>query len=75
MRDKKNVRREPGKDGKILSDHRQDGNDEVHRLVFLQYTKALDRDESVERCMYEYEYIYRNETITRRSQKRKATVS
>ena len=31
-RDKKNVRREPGRDGKILSDHRQDGNDEVHRL-------------------------------------------
>ena len=24
--------REPGRDGKILSDHRQDGNDEVHRL-------------------------------------------
>ena len=23
---------EPGRDGKILSDHRQDGNDEVHRL-------------------------------------------
>ena len=31
-RDKKNVRREPGRDGKILCDHRQDGNDEVHRL-------------------------------------------
>ena len=31
-RDKKNVRREPGRDGKILSDHRQDGNDGVHRL-------------------------------------------
>ena len=31
-RDKKIVRREPGRDGKILSDHRQDGNDEVHRL-------------------------------------------
>ena len=27
-RDKKIVRREPGRDGKILSDHRQDGNDE-----------------------------------------------
>ena len=26
------VRREPGRDGKILSDHRQDGSDEVHRL-------------------------------------------
>ena len=25
-------RREPGRDGKILGDHRQDGNDEVHRL-------------------------------------------
>ena len=31
-RDKKNVRREPGRDGKILSDHRQDGNDDVQRL-------------------------------------------
>ena len=31
-RDKKIVRREPGRDGKILSGHRQDGNDEVHRL-------------------------------------------
>ena len=31
-RDKKFVRREPGRDGKILCDHRQDGNDEVHRL-------------------------------------------
>ena len=31
-RDKKIVRRETGRDGKILSDHRQDGNDEVHRL-------------------------------------------
>ena len=29
---KKKVRREPGRDGKILCDHRQDGNDEVHRL-------------------------------------------
>ena len=26
------IRREPGRDGKILCDHRQDGNDEVHRL-------------------------------------------
>ena len=31
-RDKKIVRREPGRDGKTLCDHRQDGNDEVHRL-------------------------------------------
>ena len=31
-RDKKIIRREPGRDGKILSDHRQDGKDEVHRL-------------------------------------------
>ena len=30
-RDKKNVRREPGRDGKILCDHRQDG-DGVHRI-------------------------------------------
>ena len=32
-RDKKNVRREPGRDGKILCDHRQDGNDEVHLAI------------------------------------------
>ena len=31
-RDKKIVKRGPGRDGKILSGHRQDGNDEVHRL-------------------------------------------
>ena len=34
--DKKNVRRKPGKDGKILSDHTQDGNvaaDEIGNLV------------------------------------------
>ena len=31
-RDKKNERRETGRDGKILCDHRQDGIDEVHRL-------------------------------------------
>ena len=31
-RDKIIVRREPGRDRKIYSDHRQDGNDEVHRL-------------------------------------------
>ena len=31
-RDTKFVRREPGRDGKILSDHRQDGNVEAHRL-------------------------------------------
>ena len=30
--DKKFVRREPGRDGKILGDHRQDGSGEVHRL-------------------------------------------
>ena len=29
-RDKKIVVREPGRDGNILRDHRQDGNDEVH---------------------------------------------
>ena len=28
----KNVRREPGRDGNILSDLRQEGNDEVHQL-------------------------------------------
>ena len=33
--------REPGRDGKILSDHRQDGNDEAHRLQvrFKKQTK------------------------------------
>ena len=31
-RGKKFLTREPGRDGKILGDHRQDGNDEVHRL-------------------------------------------
>ena len=31
-RDKKIARREPGRDGKIPSDQRQDGIDEVHRL-------------------------------------------
>ena len=31
-RDKKTVRRDPERDGKIFSDHRQDGDDEVHRL-------------------------------------------
>ena len=33
-RDKKIVRREPGRDGKILCDHRQDGNDEDHRHIY-----------------------------------------
>ena len=33
-------RREPGRDGRILSDHRQDGNDEVHRLQ-VTYTPVL----------------------------------
>ena len=28
----KNVKREPGRDGKIVSVHRQDGNVEAHRL-------------------------------------------
>ena len=31
-RDKKIVRRESGRDWKVLNDHKQDGNDEVHRL-------------------------------------------
>ena len=31
-RDKKIVRREPGRDDKILGAHRQDGNVEAHRL-------------------------------------------
>ena len=41
-RNKKIVRREPRRDGKILSDHRQDGNDEVHRLKVRSL--ALDGD-------------------------------
>ena len=36
------MRREPGRDGKILSDHRQDGNDEVHRLQ--QLTTELNHE-------------------------------
>ena len=32
-RDKKFVRREPGRDGKILCDHRQDGNDGVPSAI------------------------------------------
>ena len=44
-RDKKIVRREPGRDGKILSGHRQDGNDEVHRLeVRLKKKKKKKTD-------------------------------
>ena len=39
-RDKKIVRREPGRDGKILCDHRQDGNDEVHRLEVRRKKKG-----------------------------------
>ena len=38
-RDKKIVRREPGRDGKILCDLRQDGNDEVHRLYQVSEMK------------------------------------
>ena len=34
-RDKNIVRREPGRDGKILCDHRQDGNDEVVVVVVV----------------------------------------
>ena len=34
-RDKKIVRREPGRDGKILCDHRQDGNDEADIVLFI----------------------------------------
>ena len=39
------VRRELGRDGKILSDHRQDGNDEVHRLSvrYIKKKKAWKR--------------------------------
>ena len=42
--DKKIVRREPGRDGNILiSDHRQDGNDEVHRLQVRSKKKKEKR--------------------------------
>ena len=33
-RDKKVVRREPGRDGKIFCDHRQDGNEEVRSIGY-----------------------------------------
>ena len=33
------VRREPGRDGKIPSDHRQDGNDEARRLKVTKKRK------------------------------------
>ena len=44
-RDKKIVRREPGRDGKILCDHRQDGNDEVHRLYQVSEMKEKEKKE------------------------------
>ena len=46
-RDKKNVRREPGRDGKILCDHRQDGNDEVHRLNAVTSTAIFPLNDRV----------------------------
>ena len=42
-RDKKIVRRKPGRDGKILCDHRQDGNDEVHRLLSEMKEKRKEK--------------------------------
>ena len=42
-RDKQIVRREPGRDGKILCDHRQDGNDEVHRLYVRRKKKEKEK--------------------------------
>ena len=38
-RDKKIVRRELGRDGKILSDHRQDGNDEIKKAIIVDEIK------------------------------------
>ena len=40
-RDKKNHRRKPGKDGKILSDHRQDGHVAVGGIGNLAHTRVL----------------------------------
>ena len=31
------------RDGKILSDHRQDGNDEVHRLYLVSEIKEKEK--------------------------------
>ena len=47
QRDKNTVRREPGRDGKILSDHRQDSNDEVHRLLVRLKKKKKKKKVSV----------------------------
>ena len=47
-RDKKIVRREPGRDGKILSDHKQDGNDEAHRL-FSEILKNKNKNNIIPR--------------------------
>ena len=33
------VRRAPGRDGKVLSDDTEDGNDEVHRLYINEMEK------------------------------------
>ena len=45
-RDKNIVRREPGRDGKILSYHGQDSNDEVHRL-YRELRKRKERKKPV----------------------------
>ena len=41
------VRREPGRDGKILSDHRHEGNDEVHRLQVRLKKKQNKKGSSI----------------------------
>ena len=56
-RDKKNVRREPGRDGKILCDHRQDGNDEVH----LAISEMKERRKKKKNKLYS---VYNNEDLS-----------
>ena len=41
--DKKIVRCEAERDGKILSDHKQDGNDEVHRLYISEQKEGTSK--------------------------------
>ena len=41
-RDKEIVRHEPGRDGKILCDHRQDGNDEVTGCVVSPWEGVIN---------------------------------
>ena len=55
---KKNVRREPERDGKILGDHRQDGSDEVHRLYVRLKKKEEKKVLLVVSCSRENEISF-----------------